>query len=172
MPTSENEEGYSSDELFTNTNHSSNLENDLPTIFITSFGHRRGPLVPTPDISVDLRTLPNPPKNVRTGQTGLSKVLREWLFSDDQVQRRFDGICTLIQDRIRTAQANGVHEITVGVCCELGKHRSVAVVEQLGETRFKGWNVMVNHRDVHLKRSNHGRIKLDAGRHAKHDDSG
>lgn len=142
------------DDLFVNTNHTSSIENDLPTVFISSYGHRLGPLLPTPQIAIDLRNLPNPPKNLRTGQTGLSKPLRDYLFSMDEVQRRFEEVVTRISSRLQEAGDNGEGDIRVGVCCEIGKHRSVAVVEELGRTRFPGWNVVVAHRDVHLKRSN------------------
>ncbi|KIM45063.1 hypothetical protein M413DRAFT_17191 [Hebeloma cylindrosporum] len=141
-------------DLFVNTNHTSSTENDLPTLFISSYGHRVGPLLPTAQVSIDLRNLPNPPKNLRTGQTGLSKALRDYLFSMDEVQRRFEEVITRISSRLQEARENGEDQIRVGVCCELGKHRSVAVVEELGKTRFPGWNVVVAHRDVHLKRSN------------------
>ncbi|KAF8973200.1 hypothetical protein BDZ97DRAFT_1780043 [Flammula alnicola] len=140
------------DQLFINNRHSSRFD-ALPTIYITSYGHRLGPLLPTPHISFDLRTLPNPPKNIRTGQKGISKPVRDWLFAHSEVQRRFDDICKRIQSRMEEAHVNGEKEIKVGVCCEIGKHRSVAVVEELGQTPFKGWNVVVEHRDVHRKRS-------------------
>lgn len=169
-----NDHDYPSDsshgQLFENTNHADSLENDLPTIKITSFGHRRGPLLPTPDLSFDCRALPNPPKNVRTGHTGLSKALRDALFSKEEVQRRFQDICTFINAHIRQAQANGEQSISVGVFCELGKHRSVSMVEQLGQTRFNGWNVVVEHRDVHLRRSNQ-KNKLRRDRHSEEDNS-
>ena len=123
----------------------------MPTIYISSFGHRRGPLVPTPDLSFDLRSLPNPPKNIRTSQTGLHKPLRNWLFSNPQVQNRFNDIFESIKLGVQNAEANGVPELHVGLFCELGKHRSVTVVEELSRQRFDGWNVVVKHRDVHLK---------------------
>lgn len=139
--------------VFKNTNHAVSVEDDLPTIKITSYGHRRGPLVPTPGLSFDCRTLPNPPKIVRTGHTGLSKSLRDAFLSKEEVQRRFQEICALINTRIEQAQLNDEQNISVGVFCELGKHRSVSIVEQLGQIRFTGWNVIVDHRDVHLGRS-------------------
>jgi RNase adaptor protein for sRNA GlmZ degradation len=142
------------DNLFENTNHTSSTENDLPTVFISSYGHRLGPLLPNPQISIDVRNLPNPPKNVRTGQTGLSKPLRDGLFSMDAVQQRFKEITMHISSRLREASNNGEAEIRVGICCEIGRHRSVAIVEELGRTKFPGWNVVVAHRDVHHKRSN------------------
>lgn len=156
--------------LFENTNHSQSLENDLPTLSITSFGHRRGPLLPAPDLSFDLRDLPNPPKNVRTGHTGLSKALRDSFLSIEVVKTRFETVCDLISARLQEAQANGEDQVTVGVFCELGKHRSVSMVEQLGQTRFRGWNVIIQHRDVHIKRSG-PMNKLRATRHGTEDSS-
>ena len=146
-----------SDWLISNTNRGEEPNGDLsiiPTIYISSFGHRRGPLVPTPDLSFDLRSLPNPPKNVRTSQAGLHKPLRNWLFSNPQVQNRFNDVCEAIRRGVQNAEANGIPELRVGVFCELGKHRSVSIVEELGRQRFDGWNVVVEHRDVHLKSSN------------------
>ena len=137
-----------------NANHSSNLLNDLPTVHIISYGFRLGPLTPPPHLSIDLRSLPNPPKAIRTGHTGLSKPLRDWLFTDNAVQDRFQDACRRVQDCLDQAKADGVNEVLVGVNCEIGKHRSVAFVEELGRVRFKGWNVVIGHRDVHLKRSN------------------
>lgn len=141
------------EDLQVNQNHESPLENDLPTINVTSYGHRYGPLAISPHIAVDLRTLPNPPKTIRSGQTGLSKPLRDWLFTNEEVQARFSDICGRIRAALGEAAARGEKELRVGVNCEMGKHRSVAVVEELARTKFQGWNVVVDHRDVHRKRS-------------------
>lgn len=157
-------------QLFHNTNHSHSLEKHLPTLSITSFGHRRGPLLPAPDLSFDLRDLPNPPKNVRTGHTGLSKTLRDAFLSIEAVKSRFDSVCDLINVRLQEAQRTGEDHIAVGVFCELGKHRSVSMVEQLGRTRFSGWNVVVQHRDVHIKRTGQ-RNKHRLDRQVKDDQS-
>lgn len=59
----------------------------------------------------------------------------------------------MIRSGAEEAGASGVGALRVGVCCELGKHRSVAFVEELGRVRFEGWNVVVGHRDVHRKSS-------------------
>ena len=141
------------DDIPVNNNHLRSLENDLPTVCIISFGIRRRPLSPPPDLSIDLRSLPNPPKHIRTGHTGLSKPLRDWLFADELVQQRFERVRTQVQECLDDAKANGQTEVVVGVNCEIGKHRSVAVVEELGRLRFDDWNVITRHRDVHLKRS-------------------
>lgn len=141
------------DLLIVNPNHGEKRV-ELPTIYITSFGHRLGPLVPTPDLSFNLRTLPCPPKNLTSTQSGLHEPLKNWLFSNPQVQSRFNDIIEAITRGIQDAEANGVSELNVGVFCERGKHRSVSFVEELKRQRFNGWDVVVRHRDVHHKRSN------------------
>lgn len=144
------------DDIPANSNHlQSTLINDLPTVSIISFGIRNGPLNPPPDLSIDLRSLPNPPKNTRTGHTGLSSSLREWLFSDAVIRQRFQHVCRQIQECLDDAKAYGKTQVVVGVNCQIGRHRSVAVVEELGRLRFDGWNVIIGHRDVHrdLKRT-------------------
>jgi RNase adaptor protein for sRNA GlmZ degradation len=136
-----------------NSNHATSLVNDLPIVHIISFGHRRGPLSPPSDLSIDLRSLPCPPKSIRGGRTGVSKTLRDWLFTNETVQERFQVARGRIHRRLDQAEAEGRTEVVVGVNCELGKHRSVAFVEELGRVRFRGWNVVIGHRDAHLKRS-------------------
>jgi RNase adaptor protein for sRNA GlmZ degradation len=145
-----------SDLLIANRGEDGDLST-IPTIYISSFGHRRGPLVPSPDLSFDLRSLPCPPKKLRTSQTG---HLRDWLFSNPQVQNRFNDICEAIKLGVQNAEANGVPELYVGVFCELGKHRSVSIAEELKRQRFNDWNVVVRHRDAHLKSPNrHKKIR-------------
>ena len=153
------------DLLIANPNRGEEPDSDLsimPTIYISSFGHRRGPLVPSPQLSFDLRSLPCPPKKLRAAQTGLHKPLRSWLFSNPQVQSRFNDIFEAIKLGAQDAETNGVPELHVGVFCELGRHRSVSIVEELKIQRFNGWNVVVRHRDVHLKNPNrHQNVRQD-----------
>ena len=141
------------DDIMANTNHLSGAENDLPIVYIISFGVLNGPLSPHPDLSIDLRSLPNPPKHIRNGQTGLSKPLRDWLFVDALAQQRFQQTCRLIREYLDVARMDGLRRVVVGVNCQIGRHRSVAVVEELGRVRFEGWNVVIRHRDVHRKRA-------------------
>src|SRR5262245_7339596 len=79
-----------------------------PILRIISWGHRHGPLLPVPLLTIDLRKLPNPPKQVRGKHTGTSKMLREWLFSNEVARRRFEDACTEIRTRLNEAAANGI----------------------------------------------------------------
>ncbi|KAH6906006.1 hypothetical protein BKA70DRAFT_1289982 [Coprinopsis sp. MPI-PUGE-AT-0042] len=47
-------------------------------------------------------------------------------------------------------------EVSVGVFCQLGRHRSVAVVEELGKWRWNTrseWDVVIGHRDLVVERT-------------------
>lgn len=194
------------------------------TLRIRSFGRRYGPLLSrdgTGKATFDVRTLPNPPKHVRTSQSGLFKPLQEWLFSEPEVVEKADEIIRRIESLLQEAEKeDGVEDdgqpeeggdqnygqkskneqnsitdvsdtdeddedeedeeeededdesevdIDIGICCELGRHRSVAVVETLGRRKWpKGWRVVVDHRDVHRQRSEMSKRKGTRGRGRDH----
>jgi hypothetical protein len=43
--------------------------------------------------------------------------------------------------------------LRVGIFCAMGRHRSVAMVEELSKLSWAGWGVQVEHRDISKKRS-------------------
>jgi len=43
-------------------------------------------------------------------------------------------------------------ELRVGIVCAMGRHRSVAMVEELSRMSWEGWDVEVEHRDIAKKR--------------------
>ncbi|KAF6753903.1 hypothetical protein DFP72DRAFT_900837 [Ephemerocybe angulata] len=155
---------------------------NIKTLRIRSFGRRYGPLFPdsTPSsgsqhptrtraLTFDVRSLPNPPKDIRMSYSGLSKPLQEWLFSKPEVVTRVDEICREVErslsdiqegdddgDNVEGEDSEGDHgrvSLDVGICCQLGRNRSVAVVETLGRRKWpEGWRVEIGHRDVHQQR--------------------
>jgi len=45
-------------------------------------------------------------------------------------------------------------ELRVGICCEHGRHRSVAFVEELAKVKWPDeWRVEIEHRDINTRRS-------------------
>lgn len=72
------------------------------------------------------------------------------------MKERFENVCSAIKKKLdRLDYGNGGEEqqggemvVNVGVCCVMGRHRSVAFVEELGRRRWSGWGVEINHRDV------------------------
>ncbi|KAJ2920119.1 hypothetical protein MD484_g262, partial [Candolleomyces efflorescens] len=61
-----------------------------------------------------MRKLPNPPKHVRTSQSGLHKPLQEWLLSNPEVQSTVRGICTSIDAHLKEALNSGEENVSVG----------------------------------------------------------
>lgn len=47
---------------------------------------------------------------------------------------------------------DGLSFLRVGVSCGMGKHRSVAMVEELARLSWPGWRVEIQHRDIDKKR--------------------
>jgi hypothetical protein len=43
--------------------------------------------------------------------------------------------------------------LRVGIFCAMGRHRSVAMVEELSKLSWRGWDVKVEHRDISKRRS-------------------
>ena len=58
------------------------------------------------------------------------------------------------------ADSKSKNKLRVGIFCEMGKHRSVAFVEELGRmTRKEGWKIEVLHRDIGKNRRDGKRKK-------------
>lgn len=155
-----------------------------------------------------MRSLPNPPKNIRDAHTGTSRRLQEWLNVDSRFIAKRDAIKSAIevamnevldehekrdvlklepvsegksdqdedrkfetQEDPKEGEENGESEeegtasdashetasshepeLRVGVFCAMGRHRSVALVEELSRLSWPGWEVRVEHRDISKKR--------------------
>ncbi|KAJ7220882.1 hypothetical protein GGX14DRAFT_432369 [Mycena pura] len=180
-------ESESEDPIPANPNHVSDVSSTTGsaapptppcTIYITSLGHRFGPYTAPPDaastgalhkpLQYDLRAFPNPPKTVRAQQTGLHKALREWFFSHPEASTKLEAVCAEI-----CAAASEVYEsrpgpggkVDVVVFCEMGRHRSVAFVEELRRRDIfvstkdgaEKCHVVAHHRDVARGRDAQGR---------------
>ncbi|KAJ7586914.1 hypothetical protein C8J56DRAFT_743953, partial [Mycena floridula] len=134
-----------------NTNHGDSKQSRSWILRIISYSHRRGPLQPEPDLQFDVRALRNPPKNVRDKYNGNAKALREWFFSDETVKRQFEEVCEAIGKALEAETAEKPSELNfvVGICCEMGRHRSVAFIEELGCRKWPvDWDVDIHHRDL------------------------
>jgi len=181
-----------------------------PTLVLISHGHSP-PLNPPPRLRFDVRSLPNPPKNIRDAHNGTSRRLQEWLNVDSRFIAKRDAIRSEIEAAMaevldehekkdvlklepavegksnidegrqnetqgeldeseesgdsdeERASSSASHEaddsptsqkpeLRVGIFCAMGRHRSVAMVEELSRLSWLGWEVSVEHRDVYKKR--------------------
>lgn len=138
-------------------------------------------------LSYNIRHLPNPPRNLRAMTTGLSPRLRKEFLKNDTVENFLEKTLNEIVNSLKTTQyalfqenaslqkpkshsneseitTNSTHQhpnipLVVTVCCEEGRHRSVAFVEELaqrllllknGAGMSHAWklNVTTAHRDL------------------------
>ncbi|KAG6896007.1 hypothetical protein C0992_010938 [Termitomyces sp. T32_za158] len=158
------------DHIPPNTNHPAPAPRRVLTL--TSYAHRRGPLVPAPSpgLAFDVRALPNPPKRIRDACVGTHNALRAAFMADSTCRQRVDDIHSAVIEALRQfdteedddddddeAQPLVLH---VGVCCEMGRHRSVACVEALARAAWPaGWDVEIVHRDLKRQRSERDKEK-------------
>ncbi|PYV14873.1 MAG: RNase adapter RapZ [Acidobacteria bacterium] len=118
-------------------------------ISVISFGFRFG--VPQDaELVFDVRFLPNPNYIPRLkNKTGRDRPVRRFIDSYPQtkefIQRLTDLLLYLLPHYIR----EGKNYLTIGIGCTGGRHRSVALVEEIGETLAReGYKTKVSHRDV------------------------
>ena len=117
-------------------------------VTVESFGFKNG-LPLDADIVMDVRFLPNPhwDEDLRP-QTGLDAAVREYVLDRDESRdflARLDG---LIESVLPSYAAEGKSYLTIAIGCTGGRHRSVAVVEELASRlRASGQPVRTAHRD-------------------------
>ena len=120
------------------------------TVTLLSFGYKYGVPVES-DLLFDVRFLPNPYFVTGMRQlTGKAPAVRDYLAAADATEPFLDKTTDLLRFLIPQYITEGKSYLTIGVGCTGGRHRSVAVVEQL-KTRLAGipgvrWRV--KHRDI------------------------
>jgi UPF0042 nucleotide-binding protein len=116
---------------------------------VTSFGFKRG--VPrVMDLLFDVRFLPNPHwvPSLRE-QTGEDDAVRDYVLAHDDAVEFMEKIEDLLRFLVPRYEAEGKAYLTIGVGCTGGRHRSVAIAEEIGR-RLAGdrVDVSVRHRDL------------------------
>ncbi|MCU1602462.1 MAG: hypothetical protein JWO22_3171 [Frankiales bacterium] len=116
---------------------------------LTSFGYKYG-LPVDADLVVDCRFLPNPHwvPELRA-QTGLQEPVRDYVLSREgagEFLDRYEGLVKLLAEGYLR---EGKRYALLAVGCTGGKHRSVAMSEELGRRlRADGLEIVVQHRDL------------------------
>lgn len=115
---------------------------------VVSFGYKYG-LPVEADVVIDCRLLPNPhwvPELRRL--TGLDPAVRDYVFAQDGAQGFVDANLGLLRRYREGYMREGKHFATVAIGCTGGKHRSVAIAEELARRlRADGVDLRVIHRD-------------------------
>ncbi len=121
----------------------------LPLVVqIQSFGFRYG--IPSgSDLVMDVRFVPNPHFIPELQPlTGLDPAVSEYVLSQQPCQDFLQRFKTLLQFLIPQYQKEGKSYLTISVGCTGGRHRSVAIAEELGTLcRGEGVSLKVVHRD-------------------------
>jgi UPF0042 nucleotide-binding protein len=118
-------------------------------LLLVSFGYKFG-LPADADIVFDARFLTNPffVEDLRL-RDGLDPVVARFVLERDESRQFIDHISDLLDFVLPLYQREGKTALTVGVGCTGGHHRSVAIVERLGQALSdKGFPSQVRHRDV------------------------
>jgi UPF0042 nucleotide-binding protein len=116
---------------------------------VLSFGYKHG-LPLDADLVLDCRFLPNPhwvPE--LKALTGLDEPVQEYVLGQSEAAEfvtRLDDLLTFLMPAFLR---EGRSYLTIAVGCTGGRHRSVAVAEELARRlRDEGYTLVVHHRDV------------------------
>mgnify|MGYP000167992664 CR=1 FL=1 len=116
---------------------------------IRSFGFKHG-LPIDADVVFDVRFLPNPHwVDELRPLTGLDPAVRDHVLAADEAQAFVDKLADLFELLIPAYRREGKAYLSIAVGCTGGRHRSVAICEELGRRiEALGTSVSVSHRDI------------------------
>lgn len=118
-------------------------------LFLTSFGYKFG-IPHDTDIIFDVRFLPNPYfVNELRHKSGLEKDVEEYVLGAAETRAFLDRLYALLEFTLPLYEREGKSSLTLALGCTGGRHRSVALVEEL-QKRFGGGSlrIHVKHRDI------------------------
>ena len=118
-------------------------------VSVESFGFKHG-LPLDADIVMDVRFLPNPHwVDELRPLTGHDPVVRQYVLERSRTKEFLDRFEELIVSLLPSYRAEGRTYLTVAVGCTGGRHRSVAIIEELaGRMQADGVAVRLSHRDL------------------------
>jgi UPF0042 nucleotide-binding protein len=114
---------------------------------IVSFGYKYG-LPVDADLVADCRFLPNPHwvPELRA-LSGLDPAVRDYVLSQPAATAFLAAYLQVLEVSLAGFEREGKRYVTLAIGCTGGKHRSVAMAEQL-TARLSGRDVTVSHRDL------------------------
>jgi UPF0042 nucleotide-binding protein len=118
-------------------------------VAVESFGFKHG-LPLDADIVMDVRFLPNPhwEEELRP-LTGHDPAVREFVLKRGETEEFLDRLDDLLRTVLPAYQAEGRSYLTVAIGCTGGRHRSVAIAEEIASRlRKRGTAVRTTHRDL------------------------
>ncbi len=118
-------------------------------INVTSFGYKYG--LPDADIILDVRFLPNPYfiEDLKT-LNGNDKRVKSYVLGWQESKSFLRKLFNMMEFLIPNYEKEGKAYLSIALGCTGGKHRSVVMLNRLGEHLSRqGYIVNVHHRDVH-----------------------
>jgi UPF0042 nucleotide-binding protein len=122
---------------------------DALQVSVMSFGFKHGVPIDA-DMILDVRFLPNPhwDENLRPF-SGLDSSVRDFVMNQDLSGEFLDRLDSLINLILPAYVQEGRSYLTIGVGCTGGRHRSVAMVEEVAKRlATAGYHPRVTHRDI------------------------
>jgi len=118
-------------------------------VAVESFGFKHG-LPLDADIVMDVRFLPNPHwEDALRPLTGHDPAVRDFVLERAETEAFLDRFDELLRTILPAYQAEGRSYLTVAIGCTGGRHRSVAIAEELAtRLRARGTAVRTTHRDL------------------------
>jgi RNase adapter protein RapZ len=128
---------------------SDEIENLGMQTSVVSFGFKHGVPVDV-DMLFDVRFLPNPFwVDTLRDQSGLDPDVREYVLGNDLSEKFLAHLDGLFELLLPAYVEEGKSYLTIAIGCTGGRHRSVALSEELGRRlRAHGTRVRVQHRDI------------------------
>ncbi len=120
-------------------------------VHVMSFGFKRGiPL--DSDLMFDVRFLPNPFYETDLKMlTGLDKPVKDFVFKWDVTKEFVKKLHDMVAFLLPQYVEEGKTQLVISIGCTGGKHRSVALAEELGAfLRQNNYYTIVTHRDCGL----------------------
>jgi UPF0042 nucleotide-binding protein len=120
-----------------------------PRVSVVSFGYKYG-LPVDADLVADCRFLPNPRWiEALAPLNGQDDRVKEYVLSQQGAAEFLDAYLTALRLTLAGYERQGKKYVTLAIGCTGGKHRSVAIAEQIAERLEEtGLGIQVIHRDL------------------------
>jgi len=118
-------------------------------VFFTSFGYKYG-IPHDTDMMFDVRFLPNPYfVNELRGKSGLDAEVKDFVLGHRETHLFLERLYGLLEFTLPLYEREGKSSLTLALGCTGGRHRSVALVEELQKRFAVGdFRIHVKHRDI------------------------
>jgi UPF0042 nucleotide-binding protein len=124
---------------------------DALQVSVLSFGFKHGVPIDV-DIVLDVRFLPNPhwDEELRP-QSGLDAPVKDFVLGQQLARDFLDRVDSLLELVLPAYVHEGRSYLTIGIGCTGGRHRSVAMVEEIAARMAnRGYHPRVSHRDINI----------------------